>query len=134
MKTAIADNDNYQIAIDADKNRIYITIQGFWAKAADVPNYVDDVQKGASQLTQGFTCLADMTTMKTPSPEAGALLGKASKALVAAGVSKNAGIFSEDVIAHMAAERRADAARMERKAFANVEDAEAWLDQEQPEP
>lgn len=129
MRTAIADTDKYQIAIDADKNRIYVTICGFWANAAQVPNYVDDLCNAASQLTQGFTCLADMTTMKTPVPEAGALLEEASKALVALGVSKNAGIFSQDAIAHMAAERRAGAAGMERKAFTNATEAESWLDQ-----
>jgi hypothetical protein len=129
MKTSCVDTDKYLIAIDTDKNRIYITIRGFWAKAGDVPNYVEDVEKAASQLTKGFTCLADMTTMKTPSPEAGMLLEKASKVLISAGVSKNAGIFSQDVIAHMAAERRADAAKLDHKAFAGIEEAEAWLDQ-----
>jgi type II secretory pathway component GspD/PulD (secretin) len=129
MKTSYAGTDQYQITLDTDKNRIYITIRGFWAKASDIPDYVEDVRQAAAQLAQGFTCLADMTTMKTPSPEAGALLEDASKVLVAAGVSKNAGVFSQDAIAHMAAERRADAAQMDRKAFASATDAEAWLDQ-----
>ncbi len=44
MKT-IAKTAYYSIAVDTTKNRIYLTIIGFWKSPEIVPAYVEDMKK-----------------------------------------------------------------------------------------
>ncbi len=124
----IASTNKYSIRINQEKNRLYLEIKGFWQSKADVPSYLTDLKYAASYLRSGFTCLTDMTTMKTPGAEAAVLFELGSQMLIRNGVTRSAGIFSHDVIAKMAAEHKVSSFNMDRKAFGKVTEAEQWLD------
>ncbi len=65
----IARNNYYEIAFQPAKNRVYLTITGFWGDPSVVPFYRSDWQKALAQVQPGFTVLADATRMKThPAP------------------------------------------------------------------
>ena len=45
MKTEIAKNDKYSLSIDAEKNRIYWAVYGYWESPEVVPDFFDDWEK-----------------------------------------------------------------------------------------
>jgi hypothetical protein len=61
MKQVVARNKHYEIGIDPDKNRAYITIIGFWRSPGEVGSYVQDLDQALVQLKPGFTLLTDLT-------------------------------------------------------------------------
>ena len=126
--TEIAKTNKYSVSVDSNKNRMYLTVVGFWASPSDVPNYIDDVKKASAAVTKGFTILTDLTQMKTPAPELGPIHEQAQKSLINAGLKKTAEILSDDAIAKMVMDRYSKASGMEKMVFNNKHDAEAWLD------
>ncbi|RPJ63375.1 MAG: hypothetical protein EHM12_02460 [Dehalococcoidia bacterium] len=126
--TEIAKTAKYSVSVDSKKNRMYITVVGFWASPADVPNYIDDVKKAAAAITKGFTIVTDLTQMKTPAPEIGPIHEQAQKVLIGAGLKKTAEILTADAIAKMVMDRYSKASGMEKMIFHDKAEAEAWLD------
>jgi len=125
----IARNDNYIIMVDEAKNRIYLTIIGFWKDLGMVPNYLDDITKAGQSVSTGFTILTDVTKMKVPTPEVGEIHGKAQGILVGAGLSKTAEILPADAIAQIAVDRYSKKSGMKKASFSTFEEAEKWLDE-----
>ncbi len=125
----IAKNEYYLISVDKNKNRIYLTVQGFWNDPSVVPNYIDDIAKAASSTTQSFTVITDVTQMKPPSPEVGELHMKAQTTLVEKGLSATAEILPASVIAQASVDRYSKESGMNKGSFATIEEAEKWLDE-----
>lgn len=125
----IANNEYYSIQVDKDKNRMYLTLIGYWKSRSVVPNYVADLQKATQELSRGYTILTDVTQMKTPPQEIAALHTEAQKVVMAAGLKKTAELVGQDVIAKMAIDQFSKQSGMQKGTFANKEEAEAWLDE-----
>lgn len=121
-------NDFYEIEVDSEKNRLYLTVKGYWRALTDVSNYLQDLQSAVDRLLRGFTIVTDVTQAKTSSEEAGVLHIKAQEYIVQAGLSRTAEIHPESKITCMALNRYARTSGMDRAAFASLEEAEAWLD------
>ena len=125
----IAKNEYYSISVDSGKNRIYLTVQGFWKDPTVVPNYIQDIEKAASSALQDFTVITDITQMRPPSPEVGELHMKAQTALVEKGLIATAEILPESVIAQASVDRYSKESGMNKGSFASIVEAESWLDQ-----
>jgi hypothetical protein len=125
----IANNEYYSIQVDKDKNRMYLTLIGYWKNHSVVPNYVADIQKATQELSRGYTVLTDVTQMKTPPRELADLHTEAQKVIIATGLKKTAELVGQDVIAKMALNQYSNQSGMQKGIFGNKEEAEAWLDE-----
>lgn len=129
MKT-IAKTAYYSIAVDKTKNRIYLTIIGFWKSPEIVPAYVEDMKKACQEISPGFTVLADVTRMITPPAEVAAVHERAQQVTLAAGLRKTAEILpKEKALEKMALAKWSTASGMLKGMFHAIADAEAWLDE-----
>ncbi len=128
MKT-IAQNDYYAILVNTTKNRLYLTLTGYWKSRTVVPNYIEDMKKATQQLSKDYTVLADVTQMKTPPKDVVNLHMEVQKMAIAAGLAKTAEIVGQDVITKMAIDRFSKESGMSKGTFDNKEEAEAWLDE-----
>ena len=129
MKT-IAKTAYYSIAVDKTKNRIYLTILGFWKSPTVVPAYVEDMKKACQEISPGFTVLADVTRMITLPPEIAAVHESAQQVTLAAGLRKSAEILpKEKALEKMALTKWSTKTGMVKNMFHAIADAEAWLDE-----
>lgn len=124
----IADNDFYSIEADGSKNRIYLTIKGFWQDINQIKGYLDDIKNAANSVNKGFTILSDLTTMKTPTQEIGELHVKAQQVLVDAGLSKTAEVHPASTVTQLSLKRFSEESGMQKGLFPTREEAEKWLD------
>lgn len=122
-----ANTDFYSLEVDRPKNRLRLTIRGFWRGPEDVPSYVADIRAAAAQLRPGFTLVADATLMQPHAQTVIAVHEEAQRALVAAGLDRTAEIIPS-AIAQLQARRIAAASGMKKQVFTSLADAEAWLD------
>ena len=130
MKT-IAQNDCYVIAVDPSKNRLYLTLIGYWKSRADVPKYIEDLKKATRELSKGYTILTDVTKMKAPPQDVVTLHTEAQKVVLAAGLSKTSELVGSDVFAKMAVDRFSRESGMYKGTFDNWREAEDWLDKKE---
>ena len=129
MKEEIANNDYYEFYVDRDKNRYYSTIKGFWQKASEVPDYLDDVKKVIERLSRGFSLLADNREAKTPTQECMDLHLKAFDISNKAGLGKTAFIVDQLIVKFAGGRvlRESGKEEMSRQ-FNDPKMAEDWLD------
>jgi hypothetical protein len=124
----IANNDLYEVRVDIDKNRLYLTVKGFWKSPAQAPEYIADLKAAAEKIKPGFTILTDLRTMKPPTTEVGQLHVEAQKNLVESGLSKTAEVVGSAILLEMQLKKYAQTSSMSKAEFESVEEAEAWLD------
>ena len=124
----ISNNDYYSIKVDENKNRMYLTITGFWKEVSQVPNYLEDLKKATEFLSNEYEILTDIRKMKPPTQEVGALHVKAQKLVIDAGLSKTAEIHPESQLAKMSVDRFSVESGMKKGMFPSIEEAEKWLD------
>ncbi len=127
----IAKNDFYEINVNSEKNRIYLTIKGFWKDPSQVPEYIDNWSQVVEMVQTGFTIVSDVKEMKPPSTSVVPLHESAQKMLVDAGLDRTAEIVGDAVLLEIQLKRLADSSSMKRAEFENLEAAEAWLDSEE---
>lgn len=125
----IVANEHYTIFIDTRKNRLYLTLFGFWKSRSVVPTFKMDMRKAVRQLTRNYTILTDVTQMKTPPPDVAALHTEVQKMLMTEGLKKTAEVLGKDVIAKMAVERFSRKSGMNKEMFDDKRKAEKWLDE-----
>ncbi len=123
----IAQNSFYTIKVDKKKNRVYNIFSGYWQKASDVPDYLNDGHKAMKHVSKGFTCLTDTVKMKIPSQEIAKLHLKMQKIYMDAGLKKTAEILPSALV-KLAVKRLSDESGMTAKAFDTWAEAEKWLD------
>jgi hypothetical protein len=127
MKT-IAQNDYYVIAADPSKNRMYLTLIGYWRSRAEVPKYIEDLKKATRELSRGYTILTDVTKMKAPPQDVVTLHTEAQKVVLAAGLSKTAELVGSDIFTKMSVDRFSKESGMHKGTFDNWREADEWLD------
>lgn len=124
----IAANDFYEISIDNRKNRLYLTVKGFWKELSQVPNYLVDLKKAGENLEPGFTIVTDLRTMKLPATTVASLHVQAQKLLVDLGLDRTAEVVGEAILLELQLKRYAEQSAMSKAEFNTKEEAEAWLD------
>jgi hypothetical protein len=128
MTKEIAKNANYAIVIDETKNRVYLTISGFWRNAQAVENYIPDWQKTVKLLKPGFTLLTDLSTMVTHPTEVTHIHRQAQELITEKGLRFTAEIKPKDPVTAFQLAKVAQKSQMPVKQFASFADAEAYLD------
>lgn len=123
----IAQNKQYVLAADTDKNRAYLRINGYWRNVDAVSDYISDWKKTLALMKKGFTLLTDASEMKTHPQDVRKLHEEAQGLLLKAGVSKIAEVIKDD-IAEMQLDALAQTTKFPKQNFRTVEDAERWLD------
>lgn len=126
----IASNKNYDLRIDQNKNRAYLTINGFWRNIEEVPNYLDDWKKTLLYLKKGFTLLTDASNMKSHPADVKELHLEAQKLITKAGVAQVAEVL-DDIFAIAQLNVVSQKSTMPRKAFKTKQEAENFLDEVQ---
>jgi hypothetical protein len=127
MLEMIASNGYYDVSVDVSKNRIYLTIKGYWQAKELVPNYLADVGNAAAMLKPGFTVLANLTRTVPPGREVGSLHLEAQKLLVERGLARSAEVLNDLLLINVASGYPA-ASQRTRRIFYDAGFAEVWLD------
>lgn len=125
----IAENEFYSIKVDKKKNRMYLSMSGYWKKASDFPNFIEDTRKALKQISKDFTILVNMVQMKVPSDEIVAMHTKVQTDCVQAGLRKTAEIIPSAML-RLSTKRMSHHSGMTMKQFDNQQEAEAWLDEQ----
>ncbi len=124
------ENHYYKIMADTSKNRLYLTLHGFWStrKKDEFGNYVTDLVTECSKFNNNkFHALVDLRDFSTPPVEIGEMHVEAQKKLLEMGLKGSAEIYETFTIAQLATKRYAKQSNMKQKAFTNIEEAEEWL-------
>ena len=126
MKT-IASNEYYSVAVDTQKNRLFLSASGMWLKETEVKGFVADVKKGLDELRTNLTILIDARGMKgTSLPN---LFVDAQKAGVAKGIKRVASVWDRESFFRFQADQIKQTSGFPVQRFAAMEEAEAWLDE-----
>ncbi|CAE6841555.1 hypothetical protein [Paraburkholderia domus] len=59
MRKVLASNSNYEIAVDAARNRIYVAVHGSSSSVAVAPRYLDDIEVALEGLKRELKMRAD---------------------------------------------------------------------------
>jgi hypothetical protein len=122
-----ARNRYYDIACDETKNRIYLTLYGFWKDVKVVPLYRTDWEKVMNRVQPGFTVLADATRMKTQPADVQALHESVQLMLQNKGLGLAAKIVSDDDMADLQCDSMLRNTGLPVAKFSSPEAAESWL-------
>ena len=123
----IAENEKYEIKVEASKKRIYFKVIGYWKRVEEVPNFISDVQKAVNIVGPGFSIITDMRSASPPAEEARQLHVKTSEIMKNNNVNKIAEIVDSSVVKLSVS--RTTSADLKRQSFSSVEEAESWLDE-----
>lgn len=135
MKTVVATTKAYDLLADTNKNRIYLTIHGFWPGVDTAANYVADWEKALKLVKPGFTVLTDVRTMVThPAEVIQGLHIPAQKLIVEHGLLRTVEVVPANIIAEMQIDRISKVSEMPKDKYSSIEEAEAYLDQLQSMP
>ncbi|HEX8530496.1 MAG TPA: hypothetical protein VF646_10750 [Cytophagales bacterium] len=124
----IARNACYEITFQPAKNRLYLTITGFWGDPSAVPFYRSDWQKALARVQPGFTVLADATRMKTHPAPVQALHESIQRLLQREGMGLSAKVVAHDDMADLQCDAMLRRTGLEVSKFASRAEAEQWLD------
>lgn len=130
----IANNTCYELLYDGVKNRVCLTIKGFWKNQQSVPNFLDDIRQALTLVKRGFTVLTDLRTMITHPQELNAIHQQAHTMVMEAGVLQVAHVVPEDRIAKLQTSSIQDFTGLPVHNFTSLEEAEEWLNQTGPLP
>lgn len=111
--------DHYEIAVDGARNRMYLTIKGYWASASAVPNYLRDIRKAIGLSTLGLAILADPTSMTMTAGDVGIPHQKAQKLCAARGLGAGAEVCAS-ATAKMSADRFNRNSGIRKRVFSSV--------------
>jgi hypothetical protein len=124
----IARNGCYEIGFHPAKNRVYLTITGFWNDPSAVPFYRADWQKALARVQPGFTVLADATRMKTHPASVQALHESIQRLLQEHGLRLSAKVVAHDDMADLQCDAMLRNTGLEVTKFTSRAEAEVWLD------
>ncbi len=127
MKQVVFENKHYQIGLDKDKNRAYITIVGFWRSPQDVEDYVRHLDQVLLQLQPGFTLLTDLTEMKTHPQVINPIHLAAQQLLLDRGLTQTAEVVSSSIV-QFQTESLSKQSAMPLRQYVSPQEAEAYLD------
>lgn len=132
MTQVLYDNPHYRLAIDPAKNRLYITIIGFWRQKEDVADYIKELALSLDRLQPGFTLLTDLRAMKAHPLEVMEIHIQAQRLVVGQGLLQTAEVFNSSLV-QFQTQKYSDKSSMKLKQFASIQEAELYLDEKQAE-
>ncbi len=124
----IVKNEKYVIEVDVVKNRTYFTFIGFWESAAVVPNFLDDCRKAFEKISRGYSNLVNLSALKTPPDEIGALFIELQKMAMEYHPGKIAELYDSTLV-KVRVEESTDASGIKSRKFDSMTKAVAWLDE-----
>jgi len=124
----IARNPYYEISVDAQKNRVYLKVMGFWRNATVVPEYVAHWEEALRQVKRNFTICADIRKMQPYCHEVQNLHEKVQAMIVKSGLLQTAEVLPRNMVMEVQCDRICRNSMMPRKKFSTAEEAEKWLD------
>lgn len=130
MKIEVAKTERYSLVVDTVKNRIYVTMTGFWKSPAEVPNFLKDWDTALSKVKKGFTVLTDHAQRTPPTPEVKEMFIEIQKRIMTAGLRKTAELLNKNAIVSLSIDAVAKKSGMLKADFFDGAEAEAWLDEE----
>ncbi|GAB3194968.1 hypothetical protein GCM10027293_04390 [Pontibacter aydingkolensis] len=125
--TVVAKTDCYELLFNAETNRIYFTILGFWKNGDVVPDLLSDLNKALAITQKGFTLLADLSAMVTHPQQLNSLHIQLQKNISDAGLSCGAYVEPTDKIANFQIEQTIKTSQINLKRFGSLHEAEEWL-------
>ncbi|WP_299758783.1 hypothetical protein [uncultured Pontibacter sp.] len=125
----VAKNKCYELLYMPAKNRVYLSIYGFWKSKSIVSEYLPDLQKVLHLVKPGFTLLVDTRTMITHPQPVMKLHIEAQMLLQDAGMAKGACVDPTDRIATLQVEDTLGASHLSLTRFNSFAEAESWLEQ-----
>jgi hypothetical protein len=128
MQQVINENKHYQIGIDKDQNRAFITIAGFWRNPEEVSEYLPDLDRALVQLQPGFTLLTDLSQMKTHPQTLNPVHLAAQQLLLSRGLTQTAEVVSSSIV-QFQTESLSKQSAMPLRQFNSLEEASAYLDE-----
>ncbi len=129
-KIVIASNTCYDLCYDPAKNRIYLSIRGFWKSLDNVPHYLDDWQKVLRLKKPGFTVLSNLQEMITHPQNLNFLHVQAQQMVMEQQVASIAHVIPADKIAKLQVEAIAEQSKIPVRNFDSKHQAELWLDKQ----
>ena len=127
-KVVVAHNPCYELIYDNSKNRIYLTVKGFWKNPEAVPHFLDDLQKALRLVRPDFSLLSDLRSMLTHPQLLSNLHIEAHHLIKAAGLVKAALVLPTDRIATLQAEDINSKSEIAFESFSTLAEAEVWLE------
>lgn len=127
MFKTIASNSYYDIAVDAAKNRIHITIKGFWETKDLVPHYISHINEAVSLARPSFSVLVNLTRMVPPTHEVTGLHHEVQKLFLERGLARSAEVVNDPLLVG-ATNGYSAPPEITRRVFYDPGFAEAWLD------
>jgi len=118
---------NWEVDADHDKNRLYITLEGFLDDEESEASS-SAVIEAAQSMDEGFDVITDISTAQPGTADAVEHIQRGKEAVAENGASAAVRIAPESTTGKMQFERAGDAAYPVAMAE-SVEDAEALLDQ-----
>ncbi len=128
MQQVTTQNKHYQIGIDKDKKRAFITIIGFWRSPEEVSEYLKDLDRALLQLQPGFTLLTDLSQMKTHPQTLKPVHLQAQQLLLSRGLTQTAEVVSSSIV-QFQTESLSKQSSMPLRQFNSLEEATAYLDE-----
>lgn len=127
-RVVVAHNTCYEVIYENSKNRIYLTVKGFWKSREAVTHFLNDLQKALRLVKPDFSLLTDMRTMLTHPQRLSSLHIEAHNLIKIAGLAKAAILVPTDRIATLQVEEINSKSAMASESFSSLAEAEAWLD------
>ena len=127
MQQVIHENKHYQIGIDKEKNRAFITIIGFWRNPGEVSEYLPDLDRALLQLQPGFTLLTDLSQMKTHPQTLNPVHLAAQQLLLSRGLTQTAEVVASSMV-QFQTESLSRQSAMPLQQFSSPVEAIAYLD------
>ena len=124
----IASNEYYRIEIDTTKNRVFLTITGFW-QLSNVSNYIDHWRETVKFVKPGYTILLDTRQAITHPKEVMEMRQEAMRIAINAGLLKSAELTSKNIIAQFQLDTMSKNTAYPKQKFDNIEQAEQWLNE-----
>lgn len=118
--------EKYIIKADNDKNRLYITLNGFFSDQ-EVSAAVDAIIDGAKQLKTGFDVINDISNFKPASQDAKSEMKRAQVFVKENGAKRVIRVVGEATISSMQLSSTAKEAGYEADTVATMADAEKLL-------
>ncbi len=117
--------------IDTEKNRIYLSFEGFMDLEA-AQKLRDDYRNAIEQCQPGFTVVTDAINYKPGTPEVQEIIASMTKMAGEAGCGKVARVVGNKPLGGMQIDRlsKEQEAGYTSRNFETIEEAEAYLDSE----
>ncbi|MBT32847.1 MAG: hypothetical protein CMO01_24575 [Thalassobius sp.] len=101
MKTLVSQCSYYQLSVDEQKQRLYLSLKGYWNTQEVFDDFLKDVKKASSFLSEKFSCFTDYTSLKALTQQQYlSYHSEVYNTLIKLGLDKSAQVMPVDYIAY----------------------------------